>query len=242
MPSSNTAIISLQQLEFGWPGQRSNLLDIERFRVMAGESVFIQGSSGSGKSTLLGLIAGVLTPRSGSIEVLGSPLEKMSGAARDRFRADHIGIVFQQFNLIPYLRVVENVTLPCHFSTARRQAAVARSGDPETEALRLLRHLDMADTETLRKPVVELSVGQQQRVAVARALIGAPEVLIADEPTSSLDADRRDAFIELLFQECREANTTLLYVSHDRGLRDAFDCNIELAQLNRGASQLREVS
>lgn len=229
-------IINLDTLRFAWPGQPAPLLDIASFDVAQGERLFVRGASGSGKSTLLGLIAGVITPQSGAIEVLGQRLNEMTAAERDHFRAHHFGIIFQQFNLIPYLSVIENVTLPCQFSDLRRRKSIARSGNPGDEALRLLKHLDMADTAVVHKPVTELSVGQQQRVAAARALIGSPEILIADEPTSSMDADRRAAFIELLFRECDETGSTLLFVSHDQGLQEPFDRAIELDQLNRVAS------
>ena len=234
-------IIRLDRLRFGWPGQPAPLLDIDHLEVARGERVFLHGPSGSGKSTLLGLIAGVLPPFAGAIEVIGQNLATIGAAARDHYRADHFGIVFQQFNLIPYLSVIENVTLPCHFSALRRNKAIARSSIPETEALRLLEHLDMAHDGLIHKPVTELSVGQQQRVAAARALIGAPEILIADEPTSSMDADRRAAFIELLFRECGETGSTLLFVSHDHGLQSPFDRVIELDELN-GAAQVARPS
>ena len=107
------------------------------------------------------------------------------------------------FNLIPYLSVVENVRLPCGFSQRRRATRERAGGSVDAEAVRLLEHLDMARDGLLRRPVTELSVGQQQRVAAARALIGAPELVIADEPTSSLDADRRTAFLDLLFANAR---------------------------------------
>jgi len=228
-------IIRLVKLRFAWPGQPTPLLDIASLDVARGERLFVRGASGSGKSTLLGLVAGVIAPQSDSIEVLGQSLNTISAAARDRFRADHFGIIFQQFNLIPYLSVIENVTLPCHFSEVRRRKAISRSGNTGDEALRLLEHLDMADIAVVHKPVTELSVGQQQRVAAARALIGSPEILIADEPTSSMDADRRSAFIELLFRECDEAGSTLLFVSHDQGLQESFERAIEFDRLNREA-------
>ncbi len=228
-------IIRLEKLRFAWPGQPAPLLDIASLEVAYGEQLFVRGASGSGKSTLLGLIAGVLAPQFGEIEVLGQSLNTISAAARDRFRADHFGIIFQQFNLIPYLSVIENVTLPCHFSEVRRHKAISRSGSIGDEAIRLLEHLDMADIAVVHKPVTELSVGQQQRVAAARALIGSPEILIADEPTSSMDADRRAAFIKLLFRECDEAGLTLLFVSHDQGLQKSFERSIEFDQLNREA-------
>ncbi|MDH3629757.1 MAG: ABC transporter ATP-binding protein [Gammaproteobacteria bacterium] len=229
-------IIRLEKLRFAWDGQSTPLLNITSLDVARGERLFVRGASGIGKSTLLGLIAGVIAGQSGVIEVLGQSLDAKSAAARDRFRADHFGIIFQQFNLIPYLSVIENVTLACEFSDARRRKAIARSGNTTDEALRLLEHLDMADTSVIHKPVTELSVGQQQRVAAARALIGSPEILIADEPTSSMDADRRAAFIELLFRECEQAGTTLLFVSHDAGLQGLFERAIEFDRINRPAN------
>ena len=227
----STPSIFIESLRFAWPGQPNFGLDIPHFELARGERVFLRGPSGCGKSTLLGLIAGVLPAQSGRIEVLGQSLDALGGAARDRFRADHFGIVFQQFNLIPYLGVIENVTLPCRFSTSRARKAQAGGGTLQQEALRLLEHLDMAEPALAHKAVTELSVGQQQRVAVARALIGSPEILIADEPTSSMDAERRQAFIELLFRECAETGSTLLFVSHDSGLREPFDRALEFAQL-----------
>jgi putative ABC transport system ATP-binding protein len=231
--NSTAPAIEIDEICFQWRGQDHPLLEIKNFLIMPGERIFLHGPSGCGKSTLLGLLAGVLETGSGTINVLGYALQQMNGAARDRFRADHVGIIFQQFNLIPYLSVVENVILPCRFSALRQRKVIARSGSEKAEALRLLEHLDMADADLLHKPVTELSVGQQQRVAVARALIGSPEILIADEPTSSMDANRRSAFIELLFQECHASGATLLFVSHDHGLQDPFDRSVELNALNR---------
>ena len=157
----------------------------------------------------------------------------MSSVHRDHFRSDHIGFIFQMFNLIPYLSVIENVTLPCRFSDKRKHKVLAGADSLEQEAIRLLEHLDMAHDDLLHKPVNELSVGQQQRVAAARALIGSPELVIADEPTSSLDAERREAFIELLFRECESAGSTLVFVSHDNSLLAPFDRTIEFAEVNQ---------
>ena len=224
------AAIRLERLQFSWRGG-ARLLDIDRFVVARGERVFLQGASGSGKSTLLGLLGGVLLPQSGCVAVLGSDLSSLGGAQRDRFRADHIGFVFQQFNLLPFLSVLENVLLPLRFS-ARRRHAVLRRGEAIAEADRLLRALDLDPARHAHKPVGALSVGQQQRVAAARALIGDPELLIADEPTSALDADARGAFLHLLFDECRRAGATVVFVSHDRGLAPMFDRSLRLADIN----------
>jgi len=227
--------ISLTGLEFSWRASTPPILAIDRLEVKRGERLFIKGPSGSGKSTLLSLLGGVTTPQKGSVEVLGQPLQKLSGAKRDHFRAAHIGFVFQMFNLLPYLSTVDNVTLPCRFSAIRRER-VKKQGVPlEAEARRLLSHLDLADEKVLARPVTELSVGQQQRVAVARALMGAPEIVIADEPTSALDWDRREAFLKLLESECASQGITLLFVSHDPSLEPLFDRTIALAEVNSAA-------
>jgi putative ABC transport system ATP-binding protein len=226
-------VVELSGVRFAWSGAAPVVIDIELLSVAPGERVFLRGPSGSGKSTLLSLLAGVVTPTQGRVRVLGRDLGTLGGAARDRFRADHIGFIFQMFNLIPYLSVVENVCLPCGFSSRRGGRAVRATGSVETEALRLLKHLDMADAGLLRRPVTELSVGQQQRVAAARALIGAPELVIADEPTSSLDADRRAAFLDLLFRECAREQAALIFVSHDASLAPRFDRAIQFGDINR---------
>ena len=221
-------LLEFENLLFRWPDQADACLEIDAFQVAADEQVFIHGESGSGKSTLLNLIAGVLMPLQGNIVALGQPLTALSTAARDRFRVEHIGLIIQQFNLIPYLSVLDNVLLPCRFSARRSQ----RAGDPKQAAVTLLQHLDL-DVSLWRRPATQLSVGQQQRVAAARALVGQPEIVIADEPTSALDAARQTAFLDLLRRECAAANAALLFVSHDLRLAEGFNRRVEMAQLNR---------
>jgi len=223
--------VAISGLRFSWDG-REPVLDIELIRIERGERVFIEGPSGSGKSTLLSLIAGVVLPQKGNIRANGKQIGALSGATRDRFRADHIGFIYQMFNLIPYLSVIENVTLPCRFSIRRRDRAANRSCSFETDAIRLLKKLGMDGIADITKPATDLSVGQQQRVAAARALIGAPEIIIADEPTSSLDKGHREAFIQLLFKECDREETTLIFVSHDTSLENLFDRTIRLDDIN----------
>jgi putative ABC transport system ATP-binding protein len=224
--------IEITEMRFSWGGSRDPVLSIEKLRIRSGERVFIEGPSGSGKSTLLSLIAGVITPQQGKILVNGYHLDDLKGATRDRIRADHIGYIYQMFNLIPYLSVLENVTLPCRFSPRRKDRASSRSTGFKADAMRLLHALGMGDSSAIEKPVTDLSVGQQQRVAAARALIGRPEILVADEPTSSLDTDRREAFIRLLFAECVREETTVVFVSHDTSLENLFDRTIRLADIN----------
>lgn len=225
----------IHDLRFRYPGMAENCLDIESFRAEAGERVFLYGPSGSGKSTLLGLIGGVLQAQQGSLALLGHNLTVLRPAARDKLRADHIGFIFQQFNLIPYLSVIDNVLLPCRFSLRRKQRACENGGSLREQALGLLSHLQLEGIEQI--PVTQLSVGQQQRVAAARALIGKPEIIIADEPTSALDADRQAAFLDLLLRECDAAKATLLFVSHERRLAQHFHREIALPSINRAKQE-----
>ena len=227
------ALIELHDLGFAWPGQ-DELLDIPNFNLQRGESLFLKGPSGSGKTTLLGLLGGVQKPGRGSLKLLGQELAQMSSGARDRFRVDHTGYIFQQFNLLPFLSVRENVELPCRFSKARAKRACDRYSSVDTAATQLLAHLGLK-AELLERRADSLSIGQQQRVAAARALIGQPELVIADEPTSALDHDAREAFLQLLFAECREAGASLLFVSHDQSLAPLFDRSVSLAELNRAS-------
>ncbi|MGB4072380.1 ABC transporter ATP-binding protein [Pseudomonas sp.] len=230
----SAALIQLCNLGFAWPGQ-PELLDIDSFTLQRGESLFLKGPSGSGKTTLLGLLGGVQKPNRGTIQLLEQDLSTLSAGARDRFRVDHTGYIFQQFNLLPFLSVRENVELPCHFSTLRAKRAIQRHGSVDNAAAALLAHLGLDQPGLLQRRADQLSIGQQQRVAAARALIGQPELVIADEPTSALDADAREAFLQLLFAECREAGSSLLFVSHDQSLAHLFDRSLSLAELNRAA-------
>jgi len=230
-------IVHLDNVSFQWPRSALPVLDIESFSIQRGERVFLKGPSGSGKTTLLSLIAAVLTPDTGSIDVDGISLNSIRGAQRDQFRVDRIGLVFQQFNLLPFLSVHENVQLPCRFSRHRRTKATEQGQSLKEETDRLLRAMQLPSSQIQNRVVTDLSVGQQQRVAVARALIGRPPLIIADEPTSALDSDSRQAFLNLLFNELEAAGSTLLFVSHDASLASAFDKNIDLANINKAITE-----
>ena len=156
----------------------------------------------------------------------------MRNAQRDAFRADNVGFIFQMFNLVPYLSVIENVVLTAQFSAVRRQKVLQTGRSLAAEAERLLVSMDLDSSILASRDAAELSTGQQQRVAVARALFGAPPLIIADEPTSALDADTRQAFLDLLFQEVNAADITLVFVSHDAALADRFDREIQLGDIN----------
>lgn len=224
------ALLELSKLKFRWPGMREDLLDISAFQLARAEQVFLSGPSGSGKSTLLSLFAGIHQPTSGDVSIMGKSISTLSAGERDRFRAEHIGYIFQQFNLLGYLSVLDNVLLGCRFSKQRQNKACERSGSIKREALRLLADLGLNEAQCYLA-TKHLSVGQQQRVAAARALIGAPSLIIADEPTSALDAKARSIFIELLARECQANQIALLFVSHDDSLAQGFGRHLRLADL-----------
>ena len=226
-------MLEISDLQFTWPGASadSGSLAIHRLSLAAGRTAFLYGPSGCGKSTLLGLMAGVLVAQHGSVSLLGRDWAAQRGGSRDARRADHVGVIFQQFNLLPYLSVLDNVLLPCRFSALRSRRC---TGGPVAAAQALLQQVGLPAALWVR-PAAALSVGQQQRVAAARALIGAPELVIADEPTSALDAALRDEFMTLLLGQCRAAGSTLVFVSHDERLAARFDEQLSLPALNQAA-------
>jgi putative ABC transport system ATP-binding protein len=221
-------VLLLKNVSFVWPGQRQDCLAIDQLHIAAGAKVFVHGPSGCGKSTLLGLMAGVLLPRQGTVSLLGKSWSALKGGARDRRRADHVGVVFQQFNLLPYLSVLDNVLLPCRFSALRASRCAQGA---QHAAHGLLERVGLPAALWGRRADA-LSVGQQQRVAAARALIGQPELVIADEPTSALDAALRDDFMQLLLGACAAGGSTLVFVSHDERLAAHFDERVSLPSLN----------
>jgi putative ABC transport system ATP-binding protein len=231
MSTATAPAVALSDVRFAYKAGR-DVLAIERLTIARGETVFLHGPSGSGKTTLLGLLAGVLQANRGQVQVLGEDFTRMSSGARDAFRARHLGYVFQMFNLIPYLSVKENILLPIRLDAGRRARLGSQSFDAAVREV--AGELDIA--RYLDTPIGELSVGQQQRVAAARALIGQPEVVIADEPTSALDTNRREQFLRLLFRSCEKAQATLVFVSHDHTLMPLFSRIVELGEINMAAT------
>lgn len=223
--------VALQDVEYTWPGNPQPTLHIPRWSTAAESRVFVYGPSGSGKSTLLNLIAGIMRPQKGDIHVCGEKISSLGTRARDRFRARNTGMIFQQFNLLPYLTVRANIALAPFFGGAS-MANAAGIEDPEAELRHLLERLRLP-AGLLTRRVSQLSVGQQQRVAVARALINRPRVLIADEPSSALDMDARDDFLGLLLDCSRERGMAVLFVSHDRSIASLFDEAVDLRDINR---------
>jgi putative ABC transport system ATP-binding protein len=221
--------IKLHNLNYTFQGSSLPVLSIPAWQVARNERVFLQGESGSGKSTLLGLLAGLQLPTLGEVEILGARMSALGAGKRDRFRAKHLGVVFQQFNLIPYLSALENVLLSAQFGTSDRRGARQR-------AIELLESVNLPSSLHDRKAAA-LSIGQQQRVAIVRALINEPSLLLVDEPTSALDHNNRDAFLALLFDMLADVDCAMVFVSHDPTIGRLFDTHVRLAELNQVGGQ-----
>jgi len=222
----NEETIRLDSLRFYWSKNADFKIYIPKLEIGRGEKVLLLGESGSGKTTLLSLICGFLSPISGDIFLNEQKLNDLKANKKDQFRSDNIGIIFQQFNLLPYANVIDNITLPLYFSKNRD----SRVTNHREAALNLCRSLQLSES-TIAMQANKLSVGQQQRVAVARALIGNPSLIIADEPTSSLDASTQKKFLDLMFRQIEEHKSTLLMVSHDSSISNYFDRTINIKDI-----------
>jgi putative ABC transport system ATP-binding protein len=232
------SVIVGTDLSHTWKGSAIPCVDLPVLRIEAGESVYLQGESGAGKSTLMALLGAFLPPTSGDLTILGVRIPSATKKRRDQLRADDIGVLVQDLHLIPYLSVLDNVLLPCHFSKRRRERLAARQHTPEQDAIRLLERLDL-DRDLWTRPVGRLSGGQKQRVAAARSLIGSPPLILADEPTSALDLRRQREFLELLLEEVHGNGSTLVVAGHDTRLADRLDRIIALqtgSSLNPGVA------
>ena len=201
------------------------VLDVPSFAVPAGEQLALVGPSGGGKTTLLNVIAGITPPDSGRVEVGGVDITRLPEAGRDRFRAERIGIVFQSFNLLPAFSALENVLLGMAFTSKASR----------TRAEELIDAVGLSDRRHARPG--QLSVGQQQRVAVARALANSPQLMLADEPTASVDLANQTRIVELIREQCRRENVALLVITHDDSLAAEFDRRVELREINRAARE-----
>jgi ABC-type lipoprotein export system ATPase subunit len=218
-------VLEIQNLtkSFDQPGGgRLAILDIESFSLGSGEQAVLIGQSGGGKTTLLHLIAGLLSPDSGSIRVAGTEITRLSESGRDRFRASTTGYVFQTFNLLAGFTALENVRLGMSFASGRHDSG---------RAMALLDRVGLADRADHRP--AQLSVGQQQRVAIARSLASRPKLLLADEPTANVDPASSQIVIDLIRNSCREDNVALLLVTHSMDLAAQFERVEHLDHINR---------
>ena len=209
-------LISVENLNYSLGDNTKFSLKINKFILKKSDSFLIYGDSGLGKSTFLNLLSGPLRPQEGAINILGTNIVDSSSAVKDKIRGDHFGIVFQTFNLLPYITVKNNILLGKAYSNRKQ---LLSSND---EVKILMDKLSLNYKDLVDRKAYELSIGQQQRVAVARALIGKPEIIIADEPTSALDQDNQKEFINLLFKSLDENEQGLIMVNHDKKLSNKF--------------------
>ncbi len=221
-------IIHIDSCSFKYPHATKNTINIKSLSIKEGEHIFLRGKSGSGKSTFLNLLTGVVEPQHGSIKILGTDITTLSASEKDRFRGDNFGVIFQQLNLLPYLSVEENISLACGFS----QKKSFNIKDIKKEVCFYLESLQIPHAMKTKK-AMSLSVGEQQRVAVARALIGKPKIIIADEPTSALDSGVKDEFMKLLFEQVNSQGSTLVFVSHDKELSRYFESVYDFDEINK---------
>ncbi len=220
------SIVKIESLRFQWSKNNNFKIFVPKLEVGRGKKVLFLGESGSGKTTLLSLICGFLEPLSGSISINDKIISDLTSTNKDAYRSDNIGIIFQQFNLLPYANVIDNIILPLYFSKQRSKKVENKIN----AAMDLCDQLRLPES-ILNQKASNLSVGQQQRVAVARALIGSPSIIVADEPTSSLDTEAQELFLDLMFDQISKNSSTLLMVSHDKSLTNYFDQVIDINEI-----------
>ena len=220
------SIVKIESLRFQWSKNNNFKIFVPKLEVGRGKKVLFLGESGSGKTTLLSLICGFLEPLSGSISINDKIISDLTSTNKDAYRSDNIGIIFQQFNLLPYANVIDNIILPLYFSKQRSKKVENKIN----AAMNLCDQLRLPES-ILNQKASNLSVGQQQRVAVARALIGSPSIIVADEPTSSLDTEAQELFLDLMFDQISKNSSTLLMVSHDKSLKNYFDQVIDINEV-----------
>ena len=220
------SIVKIESLRFQWSKNNNFKIFVPKLEVGRGKKVLFLGESGSGKTTLLSLICGFIEPLSGSISINDKIISDLTSTNKDAYRSDNIGIIFQQFNLLPYANVIDNIILPLYFSKQRSKKVENKIN----AAMNLCDQLRLPES-ILNQKASNLSVGQQQRVAVARALIGSPSIIVADEPTSSLDTEAQELFLDLMFDQISKNSSTLLMVSHDKSLTNYFDQVIDINEI-----------
>ena len=214
-------MIEVSDLEFAYPGQQFQLR-VEKFSVAAGEQVALIGPSGSGKSTLLHLLAGIALPDKGKVIIAEQDLANLRRSARNSFRIANVGLVFQSFELLPYLSALDNLLLPFRLSSQAELSASVRQ-----RARELAGGLEIADK--LSRFPNQLSQGEQQRVAIGRALIIEPPLLLADEPTGNLDPKNKQRVLDLMLESASQRGVTVVMVTHDHALLDHFETVYEVA-------------
>ncbi len=222
--------LRIDNLAMSFPGLNSPVLLVDFLTIAAGERVAVTGGSGSGKSTFINVITGLERPTSGKVVWSGEDIARLSETARDRWRAEHVGLVMQDFHLFPGLSAVENVLLPARLARVADAALIARADD-------LLKTVGLSRPD---QKIETMSRGEMQRVAIARAVLRKPGVIVADEPTASLDVEAGETVGRLLLDMATEAKSMLIVVSHDQRLIDRLDRRITLGAGRIVSDGLRE--
>ncbi len=219
-------MINLKNIEMTYDdnGTKINALKVKSIKVDDGEKVAFIGSSGCGKTTLFNLISGMITPTKGNVLVEDTDITTLTESERDLFRANHIGYIFQDFNLFPDFTVLQNVVLPMSFSKRYKKEEM------EKEALNMLKRVGLDNKKDQK--VKTLSGGERQRVAIARAIVNKPNVILADEPTGNLDFKNGAKIMDLIIQIAKEEKATLLVITHNNSQLDLFDRSINIEELN----------
>ena len=230
---SEQLAIDIKNLKLAFDGH--NCIDIPSLQIHNGDAVMLFGENGSGKTTLMKLLSGLLEPDSGSVHILGRNLTNMKRREKDHFRADQVGYIFQSLHLMPYLTALENILLPCGFSSRKKQIVDGAELSREYEAYQLMARLKLEDPSRLRHKTEQLSKGLQQRIAVARALIGNPSLILADEPASTMGSYSQRLVYELLIEHARETNATLICITHNKEANPLFEHHLNMKDINRSA-------
>lgn len=223
-------MVEVSGLDFSYPGQTFRLR-ISAYQVAAGQCVALIGPSGSGKSTLLHLLAGLLTPAAGKLEVCGQSLSELSARQRAEHRVQQIGLVFQSFELLDHLTVRDNLLLPY-----RLHPSLAITKEVRQRSEQVAEELGIAGK--LRRYPKHLSQGEKQRVAIGRAVVTQPQLLLADEPTGNLDPENKQRVLQLMLQSVREREMTFVMATHDHALLDQFDRTDDIHQLNSSSAEV----
>jgi len=213
------------------PGFKGFAIHIQTLAVDRGERIALVGPSGSGKTTLLSLVAGILRPESGTVRIDGQELSRLGDSATRQFRIERVGQVFQSFELLDYLSIIENVMLPWYLGRGSQKAGLHKV-DTRRRANELLKEVGLASRANDRPG--QLSQGEQQRVAVCRAMLNRPPLLLADEPTGNLDQDNKKMVVDLLLQQAQQQDSTLLMVTHDQSLLGHFDTVLDIRTVSGG--------